>query len=101
MRYSTNITRKDVERAKRAFKEGKYAMSYIDPMRFEVVDSYLSHFPDEPVNTKDILKESLVESIVKKDNYLICAGALQIQNLVPDSFDEVCDFIGSIPSDFV
>ena len=99
VKYSVNITKNDVVRAKRAHKQGIHAMGYIDPIRFKIVEQYLSHFKIEPVNTKDILKQSLVDSIIKEDSYL---GNLQNpQVLIPASFDEVCDFIGSIPSDFI
>ncbi len=99
IRYSINMTKNDVKRAKRAFDQGKYTMVYIDQIRFEVVESYLSHFSEESVNTKDILEASLVDTIIKKDSYLACLK--NPQDLIPESFDEVCDFIGSIPSDFV
>lgn len=98
VRYSINITKEDITRAKRAYEQGKYAMGYIDPLRFEVVEKYLSHFPEKPVNTKDILEQSLVDSIIKEDSYLGILDNPQV--LIPASFDEVCDFICSIPSDF-
>ena len=97
-RYSINITKKDIARAKKAYKQGAYAMGYIDPIRFEIVEHYLSHFSTKPVNTKDILEQSLMDSIVKHDSYLRMLNNPQV--LIPESFDEVCDFIGSIPSDF-
>ena len=98
VKYAVDITKNDVIRAKRAYKQGAYAMGYIDPIRFEIVECYLSHFGAESVNTKDILDESLVDSIIKQDSYL--GGLSNPQVLIPASFDEVCDFIGSIPSNF-
>ena len=97
-RYSVNITKNDIERAKRAYKQGVYAMGYIDPIHFAIVESYLSHFGAEPVNTKDILEKSLVNSIIKQDSYLGMLNNPQV--IIPASFDDVCDFIGSIPSNF-
>ncbi len=98
IRYSINITKKDIIRAKNAYEQGAYAMKYIDPIHFKIVECYLSHFSEESVNTKDILEESLMDSIIKQDSYLRCLKNPQV--LIPTSFDEVCDFIGSIPSDF-
>ena len=97
-RYFVNIMKIDVARAKRAYKQGMHAMNYIDTIRFEIVEHYLSHFSTESVNTKDILKEPLVNSIIEQDSYLRCLKNPQV--LIPESFDEICDFIGSIPSDF-
>lgn len=73
-------------------------MWYIDPIRFMIVEQYLSHFEAESVNTKDILEQSLVNSIIERDSYLKILKNPKV--LIPESFDEVCDFIGSIPSDF-
>ncbi len=98
VRYSVNITKNDITRAKKAYEQGAYAMGYIDPIRFKIVECYLSYFSEEFVNTKDILEESLVDSIIKQDSYLRCLKNPQV--LIPVSFDEVCDFIGSIPPDF-
>lgn len=98
VRYSINITKKDITRAKKAYEQGTHARRYIDPIRFEIVEHYLSHFSTESVNTKSILKQSLVDSIIKQDSYLRMLNNPQV--LIPASFDEVCDFIGSIPSDF-
>lgn len=98
VRYSINITKNDIKMAKRAHKQKMYAMGYIDPIRFKIVEQYLSHFEAESVNTKDILEESLVNSIIKQDSYLKCLRNPKV--LIPESFDEVCDFIGSIPDDF-
>ena len=98
VRYSINITKNDIIRAKKAHKQGAYAMGYIDPIRFEIVEHYLSYFSTEPINTKDILEQSLIDSIVKQDTYLGMFNNPQV--LIPVSFDDVCDFIGSIPSDF-
>ncbi len=98
VRYSVNITKKDIIRAKNAYEQGICAMKYIDPIRFKIAECYLSYFSEESVNTKDILEESLMGSIIKKDSYLRCLKNPQV--LIPASFDEVCDFIGSIPSDF-
>lgn len=98
VRYFVNITKNDVIRAKKAHKPGVHAMGYIDPIRFEIVEHYLSHFSTESVNTKDILKESLVDSIIEQDSYL--RNLKNPQMLILSSFDEICDFIGSIPSDF-
>lgn len=98
VKYSVNITKNDIIRAKKAYKQGIHAMGYIDPIRFEIVERYLSHFSTELVNTKDIFEQSLVDSIIKQDSYLRMLNNPQV--LIPESFDEVCDFIGSIPSDF-
>ena len=98
VRYSINITKNDVRRAKKAHKQGAYAMGYIDPIRFKIVEQYLSHFGAESVNTKDILEESLVDSIIEQDSYLRYLNNPQV--LIPESFDEICDFIGSIPESF-
>lgn len=98
VRYSINITKNDVRRAKKAYKQGIYSMNYIDPIRFKIVECYLSHFLEESVNMKDILEESLVDSIIKQDSYLRCLKNPQV--LITESFDELCDFIGSIPLDF-
>lgn len=98
VRYSINITKNDIIRAKKAYKQGAYAMGYIDPIRFKIVEQYLSHFGADPVNTKDILEQSLVDSTIKQDSYLRMLNNPQV--LIPRSFDEVCDFIGSISSDF-
>ena len=73
-------------------------MGYLDPIRFKIVEHYLSHFSTELVNTKDILEQSLIDSIIKQDSYLRILNNPQV--LIPESFDEVCDFICSIPSDF-
>ena len=98
VRYSVNITKNDIIRAKKAYKQGTHAMGYIDPIRFEITEQYLSHFSTESVNTKNILKQSFIDSIIKQDSYLGMLNNPQV--LIPASFDEVCDFIGSIPSDF-
>ncbi len=98
VRYSVYITKNDIIRAKKAYKQGMPAMGYIDPIRFEIIEHYLSHFSTESVNTRDILKQSLIDSIIKQDSYLEMLNNPQV--LIPVSFDEVCDFIGSIPSDF-
>ncbi len=98
VRNSVNITKNDIVRAKQAYEQGIYAMGYIDPIRFEIVEHYLSHFSTGPVNTKDICEQSLVDSIIKHDSYLRMLNNPHV--LIPASFDEVCDFIGSIPSDF-
>ena len=98
VKYSINITKNDIIRAKKAHKQEAYVMGYIDPIHFEIVEHYLSHFGTESVNTKDILEQPLVDSIIKQDSYL---GMLNNPHvLIPKSFDEICDFIGSIPSDF-
>ncbi len=98
VRYSINITKNDIIRAKKAHKRGIHAMGYIDPIRFKIVEHYLSNFSTESVNTKDILEQSIVDSIIKQDSYLRILNNPQV--LIPESFDEVCDFICSIPSDF-
>lgn len=98
MRYSVNITKNDIIRAKKAYEKKAYAMGYIDPIHFEIVEHYLSHFEVEPVNTTDILERSLIDSIIKQDPYFKMLDNPQV--LIPASFDEVCDFIGSIPSYF-
>ena len=96
LRYSVDISNNDIKRAKEAYEQGKYSFNYIDPMRFKIVEHYLSHFSNEPHNTKEILEESLMHSIIDKDDYLkiICHP----ERLIPESFNEVCDFIGSIIS---
>lgn len=43
VRYSINITKNDIEIAKKAHKQKMYAMGYIDPIRFKIVECYLSH----------------------------------------------------------
>lgn len=97
VKYSVNITKKDIIRAKKAYEQRTHAMGYIDPIRFMIVEHYLSHFSTESVNTKDILEQSLVNSIITQDSYLRMLK--NPETLIPESFDEVCDFIGSIPSD--
>jgi len=92
VRYSVNITKKDIIRAKKAYEQRTYAMGYIDPIRFMIVEHYLSHFSTESVNTKDILEQSLVNSIIEQDSYLRTLKNPKV--LIPESFDEVCDFIG-------
>lgn len=98
MRYAVNITKNDIIRAKKAYEKKACAMGYIDPIHFEIVEHYLSHFEAKLVNTKDILKQSLVDSIIEQDSYLRMLNNPQV--LIPASFDEVCDFIGSIPLNF-
>ena len=94
VRYSINISNEDVVKARSAYEHGKHASSYIDPIRFKIVEQYLSHFPNESHNTKEILEESVMHSIIDKDDYLKIMS--NPEKLIPESFDEVCDFIGSI-----
>ncbi len=70
----------------------------MDPLYFKVLECYLSHFREEFVNTRDLLEETLVNSIIEQDSYLKCLKNPQV--LIPKSYDEICDFICSIPSDF-
>lgn len=83
---------------KKAHEQSASVMGYIDPMCFYIVHRYLSYFSKEPVNTQDILKEPLVDSIIEQDSYFKCLKNPRV--LILESFDEVCDFIGSIPLDF-
>ena len=98
LRYSVNISNNDIIRAKIAYEQGKYAMNYIDPICFKIVEQYLSYFPNKTLNTMEILEESLMHSIIEKDVYLKILR--NPEKLIPESFDTVCDFIGSIPKEF-
>ncbi len=93
-RYSVNISIRDVIEARKSSENSCYALSYIDPIRFKIVEKYLSHFSNGSHNTKEILEESLIHSIIDKDDYLKSLN--NPETLIPESFDEVCDFIGSI-----
>ena len=92
--YSVNLTMNDIICAEKAYEKGNYCMSYIDPMRFKIVKTYLSYFSNEPQNTQEILDKELVKSIIEKDDYLKMISNAETE--IPKSFNEVCTFIGSI-----
>lgn len=92
-RYDMTITDQDFQKAQSSFNRGDYALNYIDPLRFKVVEQYLSHCPGSSYDLKEILEESNLRRIIDMDEYLKMLR--EPEKLIPESFDAFCEFIGS------
>ena len=95
IRYSVPLSVDDVEDAMIAFQKGNYGLNFIDPLRFEVVRTYLAYFPKGKHITTEILNKDHIHRIVNADDVLKCMCP-DPERMIPECFDEVCDFIGSI-----
>lgn len=91
--YDLFLTDEDLIRAKTIFDKGNSPM-YMDPLRLEVVEKYLSHFPGTKYNLQEILTFEKMVSVLETDKELAAmAGPLRT---IPESFDEVCAYLGSV-----
>ena len=92
-KYDLTLTDADIERANTIFDKGISPM-YMDPLRINIVEKYLSHFPGTEYSLQEILTPEKIASIVEADKELAAmSGPLRT---IPESFDEVCDYLGSV-----
>lgn len=87
------ITDADIERAEQAHKNHR-GFLYIDGLRFEIIKRYLTHFEGPEYILPEILRENMVRDIVSKDKELSFYN--DPEKTIPESFNEVCDYITSI-----